>query len=151
MIDEYGTAATTIRAFYDALGDGQGGNASAMVVPEKRTRPAFAPENMTRFYGSLADPIRLIDIAQENANTFIVNYHYATKSSGCNGRVCITTTMRDGRNYIQGIRALNGCQRRFGCPASNALRDMRDSRLPVPSRCWRGHAVFMSAPSGGAA
>lgn len=109
LTDEYGTAATTIRAFYDALGDGQGANASAMIVPEKRTRPAFAPENMTRFYGGLADPIRLIDIVQENTNTFIVNYHYATKSSVCNGRAVITTTMRDGRNYIQGIRALNGC------------------------------------------
>lgn len=109
FMDQYGTAATTIHAFYDALRDGQGAVASAMVVPEKRTHPAFAPANMTRFYGSLADPISLIDIAQENADTFIVHYHYATKSSVCNGKAVITTTLRDGRNYIQGIRALDGC------------------------------------------
>ena len=32
--DEYGTAATTIWAFYASLGDGQGGPASQMIVPE---------------------------------------------------------------------------------------------------------------------
>ncbi|GCE89822.1 hypothetical protein MSKU15_1423 [Komagataeibacter diospyri] len=47
-----------------------------MIVPEKCSRPA----SLTRFYGGLADPIRLIDIVQEDADTFLVNYHYATKS-----------------------------------------------------------------------
>ncbi|WP_239020019.1 hypothetical protein [Novacetimonas maltaceti] len=107
--DEYGTAATTVQAFYAALGDGQGAEASAMVIPEKRAAPAFSPANLTRFYGGLADPIRVVGIARENDSTFIVNYHYATKSHVCNGRATVTTTMRDGRNFIQGIHALDGC------------------------------------------
>ncbi|MBY4639189.1 hypothetical protein K6L44_04050 [Gluconacetobacter entanii] len=107
--DEYGTAATTIQAFYDALGAAQGTVASAMVIPEKRSTPAFSPSNLTRFYGGLADPIRVVSIAQENDSTFIVNYHYATKSHACNGRATVTTTVRGGRNFIQSIHALNGC------------------------------------------
>lgn len=107
--DEYGTAATTIRAFYTALHDAQGADAAAMVIPEKRTMPAFSPSNLTRFYGSLTDPITMLDIAQENDSTFIVHYHYAIKSRVCDGRATVTTAMRDGRNYIQGIKAMNGC------------------------------------------
>ncbi|GAN88379.1 hypothetical protein Gain_0191_012 [Komagataeibacter intermedius TF2] len=53
--DEYGTAATTVRAFHTAQGDGQGDDASAMVLPEKRSRPAFSPAGLTGFYGQLPD------------------------------------------------------------------------------------------------
>ncbi|AEH63648.1 hypothetical protein [Zymomonas mobilis] len=109
FIDEYGTAATTIRAFYTALGDGQGAAASALVVPEKRSTPAFLASNLTKFYGSLTDRIQLLDIAQESTNIFIVRYHYAAKSHICNGRASIMTSMRNGRNFIQSIHALNGC------------------------------------------
>ncbi|QHC36734.1 hypothetical protein [Komagataeibacter xylinus] len=107
--DEYGTAATTIRAFYTALHDAQGADAAAMVIPEKRTTAAFSPSNLTRFYGSLTDPISVLDIAQENDSTFIVHYHYVIKSRVCDGRATVTTTMRNGQNFIQGIRAMNGC------------------------------------------
>lgn len=41
-IDEYGSPATMIRAFYELLGDGQGDVASRMVVPEKRS-PSIRP------------------------------------------------------------------------------------------------------------
>ena len=109
FVDEYGTAATAIRTFYAALGDGQGADASAMVVPEKRASPAFSASGLSRFYGSLAQRIRLIDIAQSNASTYLVHYRYATASRACDGRALVTTTLRGGRNYIQSIKALNGC------------------------------------------
>jgi len=109
FVDEYGTAATTIRTFYTALGDGQGADASAMVVPEKRTSPAFSASGLTRFYGSLAQRIRLIDIAQSNVGTYLVHYRYATNSRVCDGQAIVTTTLRGGRNFIQSIKALNGC------------------------------------------
>ncbi|MCH7628162.1 MAG: hypothetical protein IH997_05525 [Proteobacteria bacterium] len=109
FVDEYGTAATTIRTFYTALGDGQGADASAMVVPEKRATSAFSPLGLTRFYGSLAQRIRLVDIAQSNANTYLVHYRYATTSRACDGKAVVTTTLRGGRNFIQGIKALNDC------------------------------------------
>ncbi|GEB90110.1 hypothetical protein [Zymomonas mobilis] len=109
FVDEYGTAATTIRTFYTALSEGQGAAATAMVVPEKRSTPAFSAPNLSKFYGSLTDPIQLLDIAKENTNIFIVHYHYVAKSHVCNGKAAITTALRGGRNFIQGIHALNGC------------------------------------------
>lgn len=107
--DEYGTAATTIRTFYTALGDGQGADASAMVVPEKRSTAAFSPSGLTRFYGVLAQRIHLIDIAQSNTNSYLVHYRYASISRVCDGKAIVTTTLRSGRNFILRIKALNGC------------------------------------------
>ena len=109
FIDEHGTAATTIRTFYTALGDGQGANASAMVVPEKRSTDAFAPSGLSRFYGNLAQHIHLIAIAQSDANSYLVHYRYATSSRVCDGRAVVITSLRGGRNFIQSIKALNGC------------------------------------------
>lgn len=109
FVDEYGTAATTIRTFYAALSEGQGADASAMVVPEKRATPAFSPAGLTRFYGSLKQRIQLLDIAERDAGSFAVHYRYATASQVCDGRAIVTTIRREGRNFIQGIRALNGC------------------------------------------
>lgn len=109
FIDEYGTPATTIRAFYSALEDGQGEIASSYVVPEKQSIPAFVGANLTRFYGELAKPIQLIEIAQIDAESYIVKYAFATKSKACEGKANITTTVRDGRNFILSIKPLNGC------------------------------------------
>lgn len=106
--DEYGTPATTIRAFYETLADGQGEAASEMVVPEKRSGP-FAAAKLTRFYGDLREPIRLIGIEQTGPSAFVAHYHFATTNSVCDGRAIVTTVARGGRNYIQSIRALNGC------------------------------------------
>ncbi len=107
--DEYGTAATTIRAFYAALADGQGGPASAMIVPEKRRLPAFSPSGLSKFWGGLSKPVRLIDIAQTGPGGYVVHYRYSTTSRTCHGSAAVTTVARAGRNYIQGIRPLNGC------------------------------------------
>lgn len=108
-VNEYGTAATTIRAFYTALHDGQGEIASGLVVPEKRIIPAFIPTNLTRFYGELAKPIQLIGIEQTNATTYSVRYTYSTSSKVCNGEAIVTTAEHEARHYIHGIKALNGC------------------------------------------
>jgi hypothetical protein len=72
FVDEYGTAATVVRAFYEALGDGRGETATMMVVPEKRSKGPFAPDNLTRFYGRLKEPLRLTEIAQAGVDTFKV-------------------------------------------------------------------------------
>jgi len=107
--EEYGTAATTIRGFYSALEDGKGEIASSYIVPEKRSLPTFMGANLTRFYSSLAKPIHLIDIAQNDAEIYTARYTYATKSKRCDGLAIVNTTVRDGRNFILSIRALNGC------------------------------------------
>lgn len=109
FISEYGSPATTIRTFYETLGDGQGDVASTMVIPEKRKTGPFAAANLTRFYGQLKEPIRLLRIDQKGPNTFIAYYRYATPNMVCEGQGLVTTVARGGKNYIQGIRALNRC------------------------------------------
>ena len=109
FVEEYGTPATTIRAFYKALQDGQGEIASLFVVPEKRTTPAFLGANLTKFYGSLAKPIQLIDIAEAGSNTYTVRYAFATNSKVCDGLATVITTVREGQNLILSIKAHNGC------------------------------------------
>ncbi|HXA39908.1 MAG TPA: hypothetical protein VNW53_12980 [Phenylobacterium sp.] len=109
FVDEYGSAATTIRAFYETLGSGQGDVASTMVVAEKRAKGPFSAESLTRFYSHLKEPIRLVRIDQSGPDTFIAHYRYATGKSVCNGQGLVTTVNRSGRNYIQSIRALKGC------------------------------------------
>lgn len=108
-LEEYGTAATTIRAFYAALGDGQGAIASSFVVPEKRRLPAFSAAGLSGFYGKLAQPIRLLDTAQSDATHYVVHYRYGTATHICDGRATVTTGVRGGRNLIESIRPLNGC------------------------------------------
>lgn len=107
--DEYGTAATTIRAFYAALRDGQGDAASQMVVPEKRAYGPFSAAALSRFYGNLRRPLQLVDISQNGPNLFMAHYRFASESQVCDGRALISTVMRGGRNFIQAIRALDGC------------------------------------------
>ena len=106
---EYGTAATTIRAFYSALGSGQGGVAANFVVPEKRSSGPFAAGNLSRFYGNMRKPLVLLSLERTGQSEYAVRYRYAVTKSVCDGRATVTTTMRDGRNYIAGIKALDGC------------------------------------------
>ena len=109
FVDEYGTAATTVRTFYEVLGDGQGAAAAQMIVPEKRASAAFSPAALTRFYGGLVRPVRLLSIARASAGSYLVRYSYATRTRACAGRAMVTTVNRAGRAYIAGIRALDGC------------------------------------------
>jgi hypothetical protein len=98
-----------IGAFYEALARGQGAAASNMVVPEKRTLDAFTAESLSRFYGSLAEPIQLLGVEASDDGTHKVHYRYSTKSRTCNGYASITTVTRHGIYYIQKILPLNGC------------------------------------------
>ncbi|MEO8926893.1 MAG: hypothetical protein ABI306_06985 [Caulobacteraceae bacterium] len=106
--DEYGTPATAIRTFYEALGEGQGDLASQMIVPEKRHLTNFSPTALSRFYGRLRTPLSLIDISTAGPDRFVAHYRYASAKT-CDGRALITTVTRSGRNFIESIRALDGC------------------------------------------
>ena len=104
-----GSGEGTIRAFYDALGAGDGASASAQVISEKRARGAFSPVAITRFYGRLPEPIRLTRIEPVSGNAYRVSYRYAAGRSRCNGSAIVSLTNRAGRDYIRSIRALDGC------------------------------------------
>jgi hypothetical protein len=107
--EESGTSATTITAFYAALARGQGDIASRMVVPEKRVRGPFSPDALSRFFGHLKEPIRLLGIEKRASNEFVVHYRYSASKRQCNGRAAVYTVSIDGRSFIQGIKALDGC------------------------------------------
>ena len=100
---------SVIRAFYDALGAGDGAAASARIIPEKRSSKTFSPEAMSRFYGRLPEPIRLTQIAPVQPGVYRVGYHYSAGRSRCDGSAIISITRRDGRDLIRSIRALSGC------------------------------------------
>jgi hypothetical protein len=99
----------TVRAFYAALGRGDGRKASALIVPEKRTSRAFAAAEMSRFYGGLPQRIRLTRISPSSSRSFLVGYRYSASSSPCVGEAIVTIADRENQNLIVAIRALNGC------------------------------------------
>ena len=106
---DYGTPATTIRAFYSALQSGEGTIAARMVVPEKITTGSFSPRELTRYYGNMRSPIELLSLEAKGDGSYVAHYKFAVSKQICNGRAVINMTERDGRNYIERIRALDGC------------------------------------------
>jgi hypothetical protein len=105
---EYGTAATTVRGFYDALAAGNGGAAADFIVPERRRGP-FSPEAMTRYYGDLVAPLKLLSLEPSSAGAYLVRYQFASRAGACDGRAIVQTVNRDGSNLIASIQALDGC------------------------------------------
>jgi hypothetical protein len=104
-----GSGEATVRAFYGALGAGNGAAASAQIVPEKRSSRAFSPEAITRFYGRLAEPVRVTSISPLPGGRYRVSYRYSAGRSHCNGSAVVSLTNRGGRDLIRSVRALNGC------------------------------------------
>jgi|GEM_PF-4397587 len=104
-----GTGGATVRAFYAALGAGNGGAASAHVVPEKRSSRAFSPDAITHFYGRLPGPLRVTAIAPVGPGAYRVGYRYSTGRSHCTGTAIVTLASRGGQSLIRSIRALSGC------------------------------------------
>lgn len=98
-----------IRAFYGALGRGDGKEASAHVVAEKRSSRVFSPQAISRFYGALPEPLHLTSITPLGLGEYRVSYRYSAGRSRCDGRAVVSLTSDDGRDLIRSIRALNGC------------------------------------------
>jgi hypothetical protein len=104
-----GTGEATVRAFYSALGTADGASASARVIPQKRSSGTFSPQALSRFYGSLLEPIRLNAIEPIAPGSYHVSYRYSAGRSRCAGSAVVSLTTIDGSNLIRSIRALNGC------------------------------------------
>ena len=107
--EEIGSASAVVEAFYLALGQGAGALAAQFVVPEKTVKGPFSPDAMTRFYGGLAEPLRLLSVEQTGPDRFRVHYRFRGAGGTCDGRATVSTVTRDGRHFIQSIKAENGC------------------------------------------
>jgi hypothetical protein len=104
-----GNAEATVRAFYGALAAGNGAAASLQVISEKRSRGAFSPGAMSRFYGRLPERIKLTSIVPVAGGGYRVTYRYSAGRSRCNGSAVVTLTNRGGHHLIRSIRSLSGC------------------------------------------
>ena len=109
ITEEYGTAASTVRAFYLALGAGDGALAAGFVIEEKRRKGPFSARELSRFYGALREPLELLSLDDAGNGRFTARYRYASDGGRCEGAATIRTTERRGRFFIEGVKALNGC------------------------------------------
>ena len=105
-----GDGLDAVRGFYQALAQADGVQANEFLVPEKRNSGAYEIASMSRYYGNMREPVRLIAAEPMGNDVARVRYHYVY----ANGRVCdgaaeVFLSRRDGRTLIERIRALNGC------------------------------------------
>ena len=101
-------ALSVVQSFYSALNGGFGGTAATLVVPEKQSGN-YSPGALTKFYGSLRQPIQLTSSSLNPDGSVAVTYTYVySNGQACNGAATVQTTVRGGRTLISGIHA-NGC------------------------------------------
>jgi hypothetical protein len=106
----YGTAMTTVQAFYLALGAADGEEASKFVIPEKRSSGPLSASAISNFYGKLIVPLSLVDIVAMGSDQFRVRYSYIASGTGrCNGESIVQTIKVNGMNLIQSIKAASDC------------------------------------------
>ncbi|WP_204350426.1 hypothetical protein, partial [Klebsiella pneumoniae] len=65
---------TTVEAFYRALEVANGEEAARMVVPVKRRSGPLSAAALGRFYGSLSQPLRLIDVVVTGRDQYRARY-----------------------------------------------------------------------------
>lgn len=103
------TGEAVVRAFYGALGRGDGTEASSLVIPEKRGSQAFSARAISRFYGGLSEPLRLTAITPLAPDVYRVSYRYSAGRTRCDGAAVVRLASRTSRDLIRSIQALNGC------------------------------------------
>ena len=108
--EAYGTAMTTVQAFYLALAAGNGDEAASFLIPEKRASGPLSANAITNFYLNLEEPLTLIEVAPIRSDEFRVRYTFVARAPRrCNGVAIVRTTQIRGENLIASIKALNGC------------------------------------------
>jgi hypothetical protein len=106
----YGTAMTTVQAFYLALGAADGDEASKYVVPEKRSSGPLSARALSGFYSKLIVPLAITDIVAVGPQDYRVRYSYVASGAGrCNGESMVRTVKVNGMNLIESIKAVSDC------------------------------------------
>lgn len=109
ITSEYGTAATVVRAFYLALGAGNGVEAARFVVPEKAIKGPLSAAALSSYYGNMEERLELLSLRKKSDNTFLVSYAFRKGAKACSGRAEVRTENRGGKEYIRRIKSLDGC------------------------------------------
>lgn len=99
-----------VRAFYTALERGDGEAASLLVIPEKRGAGPFSAGELSRFYGRLEMPLRLLEVDRAGDNLYSVLYSYKVRNGRfCNGRSLVTTITLQNQALIEKIQSPSRC------------------------------------------
>lgn len=105
-----GDGLDAVRGFYEALAQADGARANEFLVPEKRNSGAYEIASMSRYYGNMREPVRLIAAEPMGNDGARVRYRYVyVNGRACEGAAEVFLSRRDGRPLIERIRALNGC------------------------------------------
>ena len=95
-----------VTAFYTALSEANGRSAVALVVPEKRGAGPYVEANITKFYSSLREPLKILSVERIDADHVGVKYSFIRPSgSACAGDAKVNTTFQNGKTFIKGIAA----------------------------------------------
>ena len=95
----------TVRAFYSALASADGNRAASLVIPEKRANGPLSASSITKYYSSLSQPLQLVGLVSLGDNRYQADYSYGTGTHTCHGSAVVTIVQRDGRTYVEGVRA----------------------------------------------
>lgn len=107
---ENGDAASTVRAFYSALGDGDGASAAQSVIPGKRQSGPLSAASLSRYYSSFRRPLRVRSVIPMDANTIEVAYDYVLADGQlCRGMSAVDVEQISGRSYVSRIRTRGPC------------------------------------------
>jgi hypothetical protein len=98
-------ALDVVAGFYRALAAGDGRAAAGAVTPAKRDVPAFREERMSRFYGSLREPLAMESLRPIAENRFEAKYSYRAARTPCRATAMVDTEVIGQRTFIKGIRA----------------------------------------------
>jgi hypothetical protein len=109
-MQSYGTAMTTVQAFYAALSAGNGEEAAKFVIPKKRSSGPLSATAISKFYGNLPGPLTHVDVVATRSGEYRVRYRYvASGPRRCDGESIVRTTQVSGSNLIESIKAVSGC------------------------------------------
>jgi len=98
-------SAQVAEAFYRALAKGDGRSAAEFIAPSRRGKAAFDPSSMSRFYGTMSQPLAVRNIRQIASDRLEVRYSYRVTRTACEGTAIVTTEVVSARTMIQSIRA----------------------------------------------
>jgi hypothetical protein len=99
----------TVRAFYSALGEGDGAKANSLMSLDKRAAPAYQPDAIEAFYGHMAEPLTLVSVNAAGAGDYEVRYRYRKQSAVCSGHAIVTMQDSGGRAHIARIKPIGNC------------------------------------------
>lgn len=104
-----GSTVALVSEFYKALEQGNGRAASARVIAEKQASGPFTAQALTKFYGALDEPLKLLSADDAGPMQVKVRYRYRSGRKPCNGEATVSLVQTPEGTRIERIRSSSGC------------------------------------------